>query len=336
MKIFKKNVEFLPRNNKAYSMYFEERSFAVFDIETTGLSPKNSALILSGIILVKDSKATAYEILAETIDDEKEIIEKTISLLSMADYIVTFNGRHFDVPFLQKRAEKYGITFDVKYNLDIYLLLSTSVDFRSQLPDMKQKSVEKRMGIENLRSDTISGKESAMLFTNYMATHDKDTENKILLHNSDDICQLYRLIDSLKLIDIHTALFKRGFPVGDANIEKITFKGHDLAIEGCANLPYDYISFPTEECPCQLSYSKSSSKFELTILCEVANCAFFFDASKLLGVDLAKIEKYPWISSGYLIASDNGNINTLEINAFLLEFLPKLFSNIWVKSYFFR
>ena len=35
--------------SKTFNMYFKDRSFAVFDIETTGLSPAYCKVILSGI-----------------------------------------------------------------------------------------------------------------------------------------------------------------------------------------------------------------------------------------------------------------------------------------------
>ncbi|MDO5579340.1 MAG: ribonuclease H-like domain-containing protein [Ruminococcus sp.] len=327
MKILKKELSDSLIKNKSYNMYFENRNMAVFDIETTGLSPAHSSLILSGIITVIDGKRTAYEILAETLDDEENVILKTIEILESCDFLLTFNGKHFDMPFLKSRASKYNIKTPDMYNLDLYLILNGCAEFKANLPNLKQKTVETFLGLAPGRTDTITGKESIELFSHYLKTGDKDAEKKILLHNYDDIRQLYRLLSVIKYIDFHKSMSKRGFPASDAVIEKMQFKGKSLFICGKHSLNRDYISFFSEEMPCNFYFNKNGS-FEMEIPLYKEQNIYFVDTFKLLGDFSSAVAKYPAYESGYLILKQGNQVNHLEINAFVISLLKNTLKTI--------
>ena len=105
--------------SKTFNMYFKDRSFAVFDIETTCLSPAYCKVILSGILLVKGDECQVIQFFADQAGDEKEILQQTVDILKSVDYIITYNGRHFDIPFVEKRARKYKIDIGIcPYDLD--------------------------------------------------------------------------------------------------------------------------------------------------------------------------------------------------------------------------
>jgi Predicted exonuclease len=68
---------------------------------------------------------------------------KTYEILDSVDYIVTFNGKHFDVPFIENRGRKYGLNWHFAgYDLDLYLLVNGQPQIKSVLPNLKQKTVE--------------------------------------------------------------------------------------------------------------------------------------------------------------------------------------------------
>lgn len=71
------------------------------------------------------------QLFADKPDDEREIISRSMELLGEADFILTYNGRHFDVPFMQKRAQKHGLVFpDNLYDLDLYLVVNGHSNLR--------------------------------------------------------------------------------------------------------------------------------------------------------------------------------------------------------------
>jgi hypothetical protein len=250
---------------------------------------------------------------------------ETARLLADADYIITYNGRHFDVPFMEKRAKHHGLTFDAPYDLDLYQVISGHSPLREVLPSLKQKNVEIYMGLASGRDDEISGKESVELYHRYMATHSLALERKILLHNHDDLIQLYRLLPVIAKTDFHKAMFKMGFPAGNFSIEKISTEGYDLCVAAKQlGQAQDYLSFPTERQPYTLSMSSTDQRAQLRIPCECQAGAIFFDARGILGRADERIEKYPSVVDGYLIVSDHGIINHMEIATFVKVFFDDL------------
>ncbi len=99
---------------KEYSMQYSREDaghnrLATIDIETTHYDPANGETVSVGIGIhergTPASKA-AYELLhRETADDERDLIETSLEYLDTceADALVSFNGRDFDMTFLQDR-----------------------------------------------------------------------------------------------------------------------------------------------------------------------------------------------------------------------------------------
>lgn len=331
MKTVTDHLQLSPYTSRIFDMYFGGRSFAVFDIETTGLSPARCKVILSGILLTDSSGSRVVQYFAEQPEDEKQIIEKTLESLSGVDFVLTYNGRHFDMPFMETRAKKYGMTFDPKiYNLDLFLILQGHSALRESLPNLKQKTVEVFMGLSDGRDDKISGAESVALYEQYMHTRAFALEKTILLHNHDDLIQLCKLLPIISKTDFHRAMYKLGFPAGNYLVQKINITGRELHVRGLQTATaQDYISFPTPDMPCSVMMNSKDCCFELTIPCSAKAGALFFDAETLLSGKISPIEKYPSVVNGYLIACEGGKINYMEINKFILQFLTasELFAN---------
>lgn len=324
MKTIVDNIQIPVYSSKLFDMYFGGKSFAVFDIETTGLSPANSKVVLTGILKVDQNGGLVQQFFADQNDDEEAVIRATMDALNSIDYVITYNGRHFDMPFMKKRAQKYGLTFPDLYNLDLYLLISGYAPFKEVLPGLKQKNIETYMGIAISRDDEISGKESVELYNRYMETKRFELEEKILLHNHDDIIQLYKILPIITKLDLHKALFKRGFPAGRFLIEQISIKNKELQVKARQlHDAIDYISFPTEAAPYMLMMNSADSNVDLSIPCESTAGSVFLDARAILRSASLKLDSLPGMVDGYLILSQKNQINELEINSFLKIFFEE-------------
>lgn len=324
MKTITDNIQIPVYCSKLFDMYFGGKSFAVFDIETTGLSPANSKVILTGILKVDQHGGVVQQFFADQVDDEEAVIRSTMNALQGIDYVITYNGRHFDMPFMTKRAEKYGLKFPDLYNLDLYLLISGYAPFKEVLPGLKQKNIETYMGISISRDDEISGKESVELYNRYMETKRFELEEKILLHNHDDIIQLYKILPIVERLDLHRALFKRGFLSGRFHIEQISIKNKELQVKARQLKDAgDYISFPTETAPYMLMMNSSDGSVDLTIPCECTAGNIYLDARAILRSASLKLDSYPGVVDGYLILSQKDKVNELEINTFLNIFFEE-------------
>ncbi len=325
MKTITDTVRLPAYTSRLMEQYFGRRPFAVFDIETTGLSPAYCKVILSGILRFDGAQAQVIQFFADQPgpEDEKAVLAATLRALEGTDYIITYNGRHFDVPFVEKRAKKHGLSFRPPYDLDLYQIVSGHSPLRQVLPSLKQKSLEQFLGLAGSRDDEISGGESVALYERYMATRTFDLERRILLHNHDDVIQLYRLLPVIAKTDFHRAMFRQGFLAGNYQVTKLQLSGRDLHVEGLQlTAPRDFISFPTDARPYTLIMNKASRTFEQQIPGQAEAGALYLDALAVLGGEaVKKIEKYPSVVNGYLITQDHKVINYMEINAFVKVFL---------------
>ena len=327
MKTIKEEITLSPFLSRTLDFYFGGMKSAVFDIETTGLNPAYCSLMLSGILLTDGKKGTVIQYFAERPEDEKEILEKTIEVLSETDYVLTYNGRHFDLPFVKKRAKRYGLdASQLPYTLDLYLVLNGYSPFKSFLPDLKQKTVEVFMGLASSRDDQISGKENIDLYQRYLETGAEDLKRKILLHNHDDLIQLYKLLPVISKTDFHRAMFSLGYPLKEFTVTRIFSSGRDIRVTGSKRHdPVDYISFYSEEQPYNITMSGEENTFDLTIPCFNEKGCLVSDIYTLLGDRAANLESYPDVVNGYLITSTPDGLNHFEINAMVKEFLNEVF-----------
>lgn len=295
--------------------YLESDRFTVLDIETTGLSPIYGSVILIGLIEITPDECTLHQFFADSPDEESLIISEAVNKLKDANYIVTYNGRMFDIPFLIKRARKYDIEFPSIFNLDLFLLFKYYSDFPKFLTSLSQKSMEEYAGISNLRQDNISGMESVEDYLSYLSTGDSELLERILLHNSDDVKQLYRLMSLIKNTDMHRSLYKTGFPIDGGKITNISIKSDMLSITGTSKNPIEYIHFSSVDQPYNLKMSKSDGGFSISVPLDKKDKNIYMDVHDLLNENYkVPLLRLPGYVNDYIILKDSSGINYIEVN----------------------
>lgn len=345
--------------SNSLDFYFIGMKIGVLDIETTGLNPSRNKFILGGLFDMQTG--TMHQFFAESRDEEKQALEAFYHLLSEFDMVITYNGKHFDMPFIARRMKAHGIglkrehenvaadsAYLLPYNLDLYLVVNGHSPIKKFVPNLKQKTVENYMGLWQSRDDEISGAESVELYNKYEKSGDPDLEAKILLHNSDDVLQLTRLIKVLSKCDMHKAMYNLGFPVKVTYsesfismlvVEKIKTEKNSLFISGrqiagkCSSDPtetsagIDYMGFSYGDWPAESRFESRNMSFsmQLPVIRDSGLCIIDLDAAVL---DRSTFEKYPSCSSGFLVIEDHNNRNFMETNHFVKAFLESFMSNI--------
>ncbi len=155
----------------------------IFDIETTGLSPKYNSLAMVGYLYQEDNRWILHQELAQDEEDEKKLLLNFIRLSNNFLYTVHYNGSAFDLPFVNTRLDKLalGRGFDKRRGFDLYLHLRKK-GCRGSLKLLDQ---EKTAGYE--RRDRLSGKDWVGLFKNYKQNSNTRDAKLLLLHNRDDL-----------------------------------------------------------------------------------------------------------------------------------------------------
>lgn len=265
-----------------FDTYFKGMKYAIFDIETTGLSPKTCQVILSGFVLPKgNGEFEMRQYFAESLSDEAEVLHATMKIFEEVDFLITFNGKAFDLPFIEKRMNKLNINSWKKasdiYNLDIYKIVRNFSDIRKFVPNLKQKTLENFMGLYTTRDDQIDGGKSVEQYYEYLVTKSPDLEKTILLHNSDDVKQLYRLCNILKKVDFHQAMSEYGFPCHMTTLEKTSISKGLFKLEGKTFLS-DYIIYDDNT---NLKLNILHGKLNLTLQLIQKDNLVFMDLRKL-------------------------------------------------------
>ncbi|WP_026652740.1 ribonuclease H-like domain-containing protein [Butyrivibrio proteoclasticus] len=222
-----------------------------FDIETTGLSPKNSDLYLIGVSYIDGDVARLGQFFAESADDEEVLLRAFSGLCENFKAIVHFNGNRFDIPFVQNKLNKYGLedVFENLKSLDIYRLIKPYKD-QLGLVDCKQKTIELYLGIN--REDKYDGGKLIPVYEKYKETQDKELLSLLLLHNAEDVKGMYHLLPMF-LYNYFFSMFKNMPKVSirtDEELDEASFSEYELplkAVKVQANYYNDYNGKPRKE-----------------------------------------------------------------------------------------
>ncbi|MGN0703712.1 MAG: ribonuclease H-like domain-containing protein [Lentihominibacter sp.] len=311
--------------SRILDFYFSDMNLGVLDIETTGLNPSRNKFILGGIY--NEHEKTVHQIFAQTRSEEKSALELFLDEICKTDVVITYNGKHFDMPFIYRRMAANGINAEMPlpYNLDLYLVLNGHSPVKKFVPNLKQKTVENYMGLWQTRKDEISGGESVELYNMYEKTGDPSLEEKILLHNSDDVQQLTRLLRIISKCDFHKAMYHLGFPAGPLIIEKIRTERDFLIFTGKQRKhPFDYMGFMFNDQPAEIKFDMRSSSFTVKLPL-VRQSGLGIADLEALGIAADQFSIYPTYSSGFLAIEQNSQKNYMEINHLIKSFIQLFF-----------
>ena len=199
MKKFTRSYNTYIYSGQIFDLYHGGLKPCIFDIETTGLSAQRGNKIIMTACLIPDSKGiTITQFLAENPYEEDRVIMATMDFLKdeSVDYLITYNGASFDIPFMKQRLATKNLPYVLNmYEFDLYNFIRSNTGLKSQIGSLSQKNVEQHFGISSNRKDVISGRESVKLFAEYAINQDSVIEKIILTHNREDVLQLCHLFN---------------------------------------------------------------------------------------------------------------------------------------------
>lgn len=181
----------------------------IFDIETTGFSPKSAFVYLVGALTLKNGCWHLTQWLAEAPEDEAEILSAFLDFLPGFLYLVHFNGEAFDLPFLKKRCEKHKLScacLDGISSIDLYRIYRPLKNFLG-LSSMSLKSLENFL--KSPREDELDGQRLIAAYHEFSRSKSPALCRLLLLHNHDDLlgtAGLFSLNAYLELLEGNFAL----------------------------------------------------------------------------------------------------------------------------------
>lgn len=193
-----------------------------FDIETTGFSAASSTLYLIGCAYYESNAFRTIQWFAEEADDEERILIHFFEFIARFQYILHYNGAHFDIPYIMKKVQNYGLdcSFDALESIDIYKMIVPYKQFLA-LENLKQKSIETFLQVQ--RTDHYDGGQLISVYHDYLKSKTEFNRELLLLHNADDLAGMLMILPVLAYYD----LFHKPFTIQDAVLNEYTdFDGH--------------------------------------------------------------------------------------------------------------
>lgn len=163
------------------------------DIETTGLAM--TPLFLVGTMECAPDGFCFRQYFARDYTEEASVISATSDRLASTQLLVTFNGKSFDMPFIQSRAVATGVRLaEPAYHLD--LLHEARKAYRHDLPNCKLQTLE-QMVCGRCREDDIPGSEIPAAYHEFVRTGNANKISLILQHNLFDLLTMADLMSRM-------------------------------------------------------------------------------------------------------------------------------------------
>lgn len=160
---------------ETWRLYADFRDRAAYvDIETTGLGFGEDHI--TTIALCGSGRIRTY-VHGRNLDDFRDDIREF-------DLLVTFNGKCFDVPFIEREM---GISLDMAH-VDLRYVMR-KVGLTGGL-----KRIEKTLGMDRDGLDGVDGSFAVILWNEYRATGNPAALETLLAYNAADVAGLERLL----------------------------------------------------------------------------------------------------------------------------------------------
>ncbi|MFA5629184.1 MAG: ribonuclease H-like domain-containing protein [Dehalococcoidales bacterium] len=161
---------------------------AYLDIETTGLSSQTSDITVIGLYLVNSHNSKLIQLVGENIT-----AAGLIESFSGVENLYTYNGKRFDLPFIDN---KIGVNLETMAAHRDLMFDCWDCNLKGGL-----KIVEQKLGIYR-KSVGMSGLDAVLLWERYKRLNDLAALKKLLEYNREDVINLKILREKLNYFSI--------------------------------------------------------------------------------------------------------------------------------------
>lgn len=166
------------------------------DIETTGF--RNCPLFLIGLLYFDTAKGLSIEqLFARHYLEEASILEHFRNLITRFRIMVTFNGKTFDVPFIQSRMIYHG-KFAERLPLHIDMLYHSRRRWRWLVPNCRLITLEEYI-CNRKRINDVPSKLIPHIYREFIRSGHIDPLKDVFQHNALDLVTLCDLTSILLL-----------------------------------------------------------------------------------------------------------------------------------------
>ena len=165
------------------------------DTETTGLGGGSVAFLI-GMGMIEDSSFVVRQLLMRDYDEEESSLSVFADMLEDAQFLVSYNGKSFDVPLLRARFTINRLRGRFPELPHVDLLHASRRIWKRRLGGCSQKRIEEE-SLGMVREDDLPGSEVPKRYFEYLKEKDESLLEDILRHNAKDVHGMARIISLL-------------------------------------------------------------------------------------------------------------------------------------------
>jgi uncharacterized protein len=170
------------------------------DTETTGLAGGTGTLpFLTGVLIVDADGATLCQWLLTRFDGEVSMLDALDTKLQTEDMLLTYNGKSYDLPLLDTRAEMHRTQSCLGEHAHLDLLATVRRAFSGRWPDCRLQTAEREL-LQRRRSGDIPGSEIPAVWFDWMRGGPPHDLVRVLEHNRLDLIGLVALLERLQAV----------------------------------------------------------------------------------------------------------------------------------------
>ncbi|HEY8171666.1 MAG TPA: ribonuclease H-like domain-containing protein [Dehalococcoidia bacterium] len=170
---------------------------AFFDIETTGLSGGTGTyVVIAGLGSFEDNGYRLRQYFLAEMEHERAMLAMLSEDLARFDGIVTYNGRTFDLPFLQTRMTLARLRFPCDHLAHFDLLHPVRRLYKHRMRGCRLAEAERKL-LRIERLDDISGALIPALYFDYVRAGRAAPLRAVFRHNADDVLSLGGILAKL-------------------------------------------------------------------------------------------------------------------------------------------
>lgn len=190
---------------------FDTGKALFIDTETTGLAGGTGTLaFLIGLGYHTEDGFVVRQYFMRDFSEEAAALEAISRFASNFRYLVSFNGRGYDLPILQSRFILNRIDIDLSSFPHLDLLFPSRMVFKHRLDDCRLTTLERQV-IHFFREDDVPSQEIPELYFKYLRSRNPALMDRVFYHNTMDVVSLSALTTKLSdLIQADKNLFEYG------------------------------------------------------------------------------------------------------------------------------
>lgn len=167
------------------------------DIETSEMGDMGTLPFMVGVGWFEHDQYILWQYFLREPEDEPAMLASLSELIQSQKALVTFNGKHFDVPVLEQRFKMNNQQFGLKKFPNLDLLPFARLRWKNSLPSRRLIHLERDvLGIQRTSED-VQGYQIPGMYAGYLSDNDFEPIRQILYHNEMDVISMVTLATEL-------------------------------------------------------------------------------------------------------------------------------------------